>query len=55
VINFENVLVEVKKKRGTFDKYVIRSNEVIVVANAVISTLDETDNHINIENNLIEK
>jgi len=43
-----------KKERGTFDKYVIRSNEVIEVANAVISTLDETDNHINIENNLIE-
>lgn len=66
VVNFENILVEVKKEKtrqredlqkkqhGTFDKYVFRSNEIIEEENALISKLDETNDYINVENNQIE-
>lgn len=43
-----------KKQRGTFDKYVFWSNEIINEENALISKLDETDDRKNVENNSIE-
>lgn len=62
MINLESMFVVLKKEReelqkkerGTFDKYVCRSNQLNEENNAIIYQLDDTDNNLNRENNSTE-